>query len=116
MTAGIVKGPDLLLAVTNNDDGIAADLNREEIAGLRHFAIMADEQPVTIEDVFHVETVVIRIRIEFPFKAIARLPVLQIPEKFVGCVHVVSSPFAKELTGGEGEDPPCRSSAQNHAP
>jgi hypothetical protein len=44
---------------------------------------MADEQPITIENVLHVETVIIRIGIEGLFEAVARFPVPEIPEQFV---------------------------------
>ena len=93
MAAGIVESSDLSLAVAYDDDRIVANLNREVVARLGHLAIMADEQPVAIENVLHVETVIIRIGIKGLFKSVARFPVPEIPEQFVTNIHVVSSPL-----------------------
>ncbi|MNZ86934.1 hypothetical protein D3C78_1057790 [compost metagenome] len=87
VATGIVEGADLPIATANDDDGIGADLNGEIAAGLLHFAIMADKQPVAIPDRFHIQLEIIRVRVEGLFQAEAFAAVFQLAQYGITQFH-----------------------------
>ena len=59
MPAGVVEGVQLAVAVAHHHDRVLADLNRQVIAGIRHFTIMTDEQPVAVPDHLEIDPILL---------------------------------------------------------
>ena len=57
MAARIVKGVQLAVAVADHHHGILSDLHRQIIARIRHFTIVADEQPIAVPDHLEIDSV-----------------------------------------------------------
>ena len=68
MPARVVKGVQLAVAVAHHHHGILADLHRQIIPGIRHFAVMADEQPVPVPDHLEIDPVFLLSAIELTFE------------------------------------------------
>src|ERR1700734_2366529 len=59
MPARVVKGMQLAVAVAHDHDGILPDLHRQIISRIRHFAVVADEQPIAVPDHLEIEPVLL---------------------------------------------------------
>ncbi len=93
MAAGIMESTDAALRVAHDDDRICADLHGQIGAGHRQFAIMADEQPVLVENVFQIQLVIFRVGVEFLLQAEIGVAPGQKPQHFVANVHSLDSCF-----------------------
>eukprot|EP01035_Chromulina_nebulosa_P008895 gene8896-biopygen7508 len=89
MAAGVVESADDLILAAHDDNRIITDLGGEVISGARDFAVMADEQPVAIPDLLHVELEIILIDIEGLLEAEAFAAVLQLAQYGGRQVHGV---------------------------
>src|SRR5262249_49135030 len=49
--------PELVVPIARDDDRLVAHPGGEVLPGLRYLALMAEEQPATHEDAFHLELV-----------------------------------------------------------
>ncbi len=65
MAAGIVESANAALRIANDDDRIRADLYGHIGTGLRQLAIMADKQPVLVENILQIQLVIFWIGVEF---------------------------------------------------
>src|ERR1700720_275894 len=68
MPAGIVEGAQTAVAVAQNDDRIVADLDRQIVAGILHFAVVTHEQPIAVPNHVQIDLVVLRAAIEISFQ------------------------------------------------
>lgn len=64
MAAGIVESADLAIITTHNDDRVGSNLDGEVVSWGRNFAVVTDEEPVTVPNVFQIKLVVCGIDIE----------------------------------------------------
>ncbi len=87
MATGIVERADAALSIAHDDDRVCADLNGHVRAGFWQLAIVADKQPIAIEDVFQIKLVEIRISIKFLLQAEIWVAPGQKPQHFVANVH-----------------------------
>ena len=88
MPAGIVEGAYRPVEAAHDKDRIVSNLQGEIIAGRRDLAIVAGEQPIPVEDRFKVETVEIRVGVEFLRQASAWVARLQLRQHRIFRVHV----------------------------
>ncbi|MCY1506615.1 hypothetical protein D9M68_408670 [compost metagenome] len=109
VAAGVVERADRALAIAGDDDRIVADLDGEIVAGPRDFAIVADEQPIPIPDVFQVLPVIVGVDVEGPIEAVAVTPALQLAKHIGLGIHVLSScaMFRRGRTGTRTGAHPC---------
>ena len=88
VSAGIVEGVYRSVAAAQDDDRIVADLRREVVARCGNLAIVAGEDPVSVEDRFEIQAVEVRVGIEFSVEAHAGAPSLQFGEHRIVRIHV----------------------------
>jgi len=87
MAAGIVESANATLRIANDDDRIRADLHGHIGTGLRQLAIMADKQPVLVENILQIQLVIFWIGVEFLLQAEIGVAPGQQPQHFVANVH-----------------------------
>jgi hypothetical protein len=68
MAARVVEATQCALAITHDDDRVFADLYGEVVAGLGDFAIVADEQPISVPDHLEIDLIVLGAHIEVPLQ------------------------------------------------
>ena len=68
MAARVVKGMQLTVAVAHDHDGVLPDLHRQIIPRIRHFAVMADEQPIAVPDHLQIDPVFLLAAIKLTFE------------------------------------------------
>src|ERR1700683_2964316 len=64
MAAAVVKGAQRAVAIPDHHHGKIADLHRQVTAGIRHLAVVTDEQPVSIPDHVQIDLVILRTGVE----------------------------------------------------
>ena len=64
MPAGIVEGAQAAVAVAHHDDRILADLHRQVVPGIQHFAVVTHEQPVAVPNHLQIDLIILRAAIE----------------------------------------------------
>ena len=77
--------------VARDDQRIVADGDGEIVAGLRYLAIMADEDPVLVEEVLDLDAIEIRAVIEGLLQRIALAAIAERAEHGLGGGHGISS-------------------------
>ena len=64
MGAAVEQNVHAAVAVADHDHGLPSELGGDVVAGLRHLAGMADEQPRLAEDALHLELEDVRIGVD----------------------------------------------------
>src|SRR5882762_10982475 len=68
MPASIVEGAQAAVAIAQDHYGLFADLHRQVVAGIQHFAVVPHEQPIAVPDHLQIDLVVLRAAVEISFK------------------------------------------------
>ena len=62
------KALERAIPVAHHDHRILADLHRQIIAGIQHFAVVTDEEPIAIPDHIEIDLVLLGAAIKFPLQ------------------------------------------------
>src|SRR5580658_85787 len=87
MAAAIVKGPQRALSIPDHDHRKGADLHGQVTARIRHFAVVTDEQPVSIPDHVQIDLVIHRTAVEAPIQRSEGISPPQSPQHGIEFSH-----------------------------
>ena len=96
MPARIVECIEAARAVAHDHHGVHADLHGQVVSGIRHLAIMTDEEPIPVPDHVEIDLVFFRAAIKLPLEGGLGFPSSQAAQYDIARIHarLLRSPYA----------------------
>src|SRR5579871_5029924 len=87
MAAGVVKGAQRTVAVAYHHHRIAAHLESEIVAGILHFAVVSDEQPIAVPDQLEIDLIFLLLAVKILMQGSGGLALAQPGQYRVAGAH-----------------------------
>jgi hypothetical protein len=87
MPAGIVKCVETAVAVAHDHHRVHADLHSHVVSGIRHLAIVTDEEPIPVPNHVEIDLVFFRAAIKLPLEGGLGFPSSQAAQYDIARIH-----------------------------